>query len=126
MPDGTAFNLRARGIKLTQVFIRFYPNSTTDPTYDDPGDAVASIAHSATGKYLITLNQAWQNLVNAQLSIQLDGDSEDLYPVMGDVDLSAKTIYVLTKTGTSNTDSGAADANQSVSVCLTFQEATVP
>jgi len=113
------------GISLVDVHIRFFPNATTDPTYYDPGGSVESIEHSATGKYLVTLKDSWLRLVGCQITTQLDGDSEDLYGALGDVDLAAKTLYILTKTGSSNTDSGAADDNQSVSVTLTFQESTV-
>jgi hypothetical protein len=115
------------GIKLVDVDFRFFPNSTTDPAGTiDPGNAVAGIVHTSTGKYTVTLRDQWKSLVGFSATMQLDGDSEDLYATLGDVDLSAKTVVILTKTGSSNADSGAADANQSVSVRLTFQDATIP
>lgn len=112
------------GTAIRRVYIRFFPNATTDPVFVDPGGTVESIAY-ASGTYTITLKDAYQALVGFHCCYQAAAANVDMYAQGGDVDLAAKTYVVQMKTGGTNTQPAAADDNQSVSVELVFQESTV-
>jgi hypothetical protein len=112
------------GVAIRRIYIRFFPNATSDPTFVDPGGTVASIVY-ASGTYTITLKDVFVRLIGAHATYQAAAANIDMYAQMGDCDVAAKTYVVQMKTAGTNTQPAAADANQSVSVELVFQESVV-
>jgi hypothetical protein len=115
-----------------KVSLRIYPNGAGVPTFDSDG-GVASVVLSATGKYLVTLNDSYFKVVEAIAQYQCAGDAVDLYAQLGDFAnvqhgpsfIGTKgqpvTFVVKTKTGGANTDSAAA-AQTCIFVAVTFED----
>ena len=106
--------------------IRFFPDTANAPTttaQDIKG--VASIARSAQGVFLITMKSAHKRLLTAQATVQLS-TAADLVAQFGDVSnlgtSTATTVVVRLNAGATPTDM-AANANNSVSVTLIFDDA---
>lgn len=124
MPRSIRKPIRASGGGLVLMPIRFYPDTANDPTtIEDPGNIVSAIAHTATGKYTITLNETPFDVVNVLCSMTVVGDSTDA-TAQGGVE-SGATVVVKTKAGATNTDF-AADANTHVDVLLVVKELDIP
>ncbi len=127
MANRTRRKIQTLGISLVQVHFTFFPNGASDPVaadIRDPGYTVASITY-ASGIYTVTLRDTWARLVGKQVSYQNQATNVDMYAQFGEIDLTAKTVKIQMKTGATNTQPAAANANHSVSVTLTFQESTV-
>src|SRR5688500_20370063 len=109
---------REFGRDLKKVHVRIYPQNTSDPVVEHDG-GVTSVARSAAGKFLVTLNDTYVQLKHANVSYRDERDNADLYAQLGAVSNEATTtgaaltIVVKLKTGTVNTDvaagSGAKD-----------------
>lgn len=126
MPKSIRKPLRASGGNLVVLPVRFYPDTANNPsTIVDPGNIVASIVHSADGKYTITFNETFAEIVNVVCSMSVVGDSTDATAQGGVEDEAAGTVVVKTKAGATNTDF-AADANTHVNLLLTIREVAVP
>lgn len=97
--------------------IRFYPDTAEDPAYDDDGGVVASIVHTATGKYTLTLRDFPHRILAVVPSITVVGDATDA-TAQGGVEVpTSGTVVVKTKAGGTNTDF-AANANTHVDVLI--------
>lgn len=111
----------AKGFALDpkKVTLRIFPNDTGAPTYDAEG-GVASVARSAAGKFLVTLNDGYYKVIGARLAMQSAADNLDMYAQLGEFNNvyhngaqrgtagSATTFVVKLKTGATNTDVAAA------------------
>lgn len=132
-----ASNIMNRGaqsflLEGKSVLLRIYPNGAGVPTFDHDG-GVASVVLSATGKYLVTLNDSYFKVVKAMAQYQCAGDAVDLYAQLGDFAnvqhgpsfIGTKgqpvTFVVKTKTGATNTDSAAA-AQTCIFVEVVFED----
>lgn len=106
--------------------IRFFPAGAGAPTYSaQDTKGVASIARSAAGVWLITLKSPYKRLLSAQATIQMSA-ATDLVPQIGAVSnlatTSAVTVVVRANAVATPTDI-AADANNSISLTLIFDDA---
>lgn len=121
--------------KVYQLNLTFYPQGTSNTAYTVAagtlvgGKGVASVARNATaGEWLITLQDTYARLLSKYGSIQM-ASATDLtlqFATIANVGTaSAPTILVRALAGATPTDI-AADANNSVSVTLTFSDATDP
>jgi hypothetical protein len=112
--------------KPKRLDIRFFPVAAADPTYSDQDTkGVASIALSATGTWLITLEDTYKRLLSAQATIQMAA-ATDLVPQFGAVSNLATTTpvtVVLRANAVATPTDIAADANNSISVTLIFDDA---
>lgn len=111
---------KGHAIDPKRANLRIYPNNTGAPTWDAEG-GVASVSRSAAGKFLVTLNESYYKVINAQATVQVGGsDTVDLYPQIGNFNNvyhngalvgtagQPTTFEVKLKTGTANTDIAAA------------------
>jgi hypothetical protein len=120
---------KALGIDLKEVNVRFYPNGTGVPTWETEG-GIASVAWTATGKFLITLTDSFLKVRDAQVSYRDERDNVDLYAQLGPVSnegtTSPVTIVVKLKTGTANTDTaaGAGARDRAVYCNFVFEDST--
>ena len=73
----------------------------------------------------ITLKDVYQNLVGFQCTMMAAADDLDMYAQAGDYDLAAKTFIVRFKTGATDTQPPAANANNQLSVTLTFADSRI-
>lgn len=101
------------------VTLRIYPNGASAPTFDSDG-GVASVVLSATGKFLVTLNDSYWKVAKATAQYQDSGDAVDLYAQIGDFANvqhgpsfigtrgQPVTFVVKLKTGATNTNAAAA------------------
>jgi hypothetical protein len=108
---------KGHAIDPKAITLRIFPNGAGAPTFDAEG-GVASVALSATGKFLVTLNESYYKPIDAQATVQSgNSDTVDLYAQIGafnNVGLHngaaigtpglATTFFVLLKTGTANTN----------------------
>lgn len=119
--------------KVYQINLTFYPQGTSNTAYTVAagtlvgGKGVASVLrNSSAGEYLITLQDTYARLLSKYGSIQM-ASATDLnlqFATIANVGTaSAPTILVRALAGATPTDI-AADANNSVSVTLTFSDAT--
>lgn len=115
------------GKKLKIVTCIFFPDSTSTPVFVAPGGGVASVAHTSTGLFTITLADPYHKLVGFFHSMQNVGSSTDMYTQGGAVanvgTATPVTAVVKCMTASTPTDS-TADANTSVSVMLVFEDST--
>lgn len=114
------------------VTLRIYPNGAGVPTFDHEG-GVASVVLSATGKFLVTLNDSYFKLVKATAQYQDAGDAVDLYAQIGEFAniqhgpsfIGTKgqpvTFVVKLKTGATNTNAAAA-AQTCILVDVLFED----
>lgn len=112
--------------RKAKVFnIRFFPAGTSDPTttaVDIKG--VTSIARSAQGTWLITMRGHFKRLISAQATIQVT-TATDLIPQFGDVTnlgTTTPTTLVLRANAVATATDIAANANNSISVQLVFDD----
>jgi ferric-dicitrate binding protein FerR (iron transport regulator) len=106
------------------IAFRFFPNTSTDPVFEDPGGSVASVAHAATGKFLVTLTDSYLELVGSSFQVHVTADDTDLYAQGGDEAVNAAgggTVEVNLKTGATNTNL-AANANNFVTCMLMLRD----
>ena len=113
------------GINIKDVHILIPTNGASNPaSFVDPGNTVESVTY-ASGQYTITLKDVYQNLVGFQCTMMAAADDLDMYAQAGDYDLAAKTFIVRFKTGAIDTQPPAANANNQLSVTLTFADSRV-
>lgn len=119
--------------KVYQINLTFYPQGTSNTAYTVTagtlvdGKGVASVArNSSAGEYLITLQDTYARLLSKYGSIQM-ASATDLnlqFATIANVGTGTPpTIIVRALAGATPTDI-AANANNSVSVTLTFSDAT--
>lgn len=122
--------MRTLGVREYCVRCKVFPNAASTPSFTSQG-GVASVALSATGKFTVTLSDPYYSLVSFQTTYTDTSDSVDLYAQGGDVSnlasatQAAVTAVVKLKTGSSNTNAGATDANRYISVDLVFEDSSV-
>ena len=117
--------IRCYGRQYVVVFAVFYPQATSAPTLAaNQSRGVASVARSAAGRFLLTLDDPHHHLVAAIATTQL-ATAADMQAQIGTISnlgsSSATTVVVRTIAGATETDI-AANANNSVSVLLVFGE----
>lgn len=119
--------------KVYQIHLTFFPQGTSNTAYTVAagtlvgGKGVASVLrNSSAGEWLITLQDTYARLLSKTGSIQM-ASATDLtlqFATIANVgSASAPTILVRALAGATPTDI-AANANNSVSVVLTFSDAT--
>jgi hypothetical protein len=106
--------------------IRFFPDTANAPTYSAQDvKGVSSIARSAQGTFLITLQDTYKRLRSAHATVQ-HTTAVDLVAQIGDVANLATTnpvtVVVRLNAAATATDM-AANANNSVMVTLNFDDA---
>ncbi len=116
------------GVARKKLSFRFLTNGASDPaTIYDAGDVVATIALSATGRYLITLRDAYKRLLSAQATIQASSATA-LFAQFGDFSNEGTTTAftcILRMVNGSGTETNlAANGNNSVSVTLEFEDSS--
>lgn len=106
--------------------IRFFPAGTGAPTYSaQDTKGVASIARSAQGVFLVTLQDTYKRLLSAQATIQMT-TATDLVPQIGDVSnlASASPVTVVVRANAVATPTDiASNANNSITMTLIFDDA---
>lgn len=119
---------RTMGVQERLVSCKIFPNAGSAPSFTSQG-GVASVALSAAGKFTITCNDPFYSLASFQATYVDTSDSVDLYAQGGDVSnlgtANAVTAVVKLKTGATNTNAGATDANRYISVDLCFEDSSV-
>ncbi len=105
--------------------LRFFPQGASSPTYSaQDTKGAASINLSATGTWLITLQDSYKRLLSAQATIQVSA-ATDLVPQFGDVTglgtSSPVTLILRANAGATPTNI-AANANNSITVTLIFDD----
>lgn len=112
--------------KPKRLDIRFFPAGAADPTYSaQDTKGVASITRSVAGTWLITLQDTYKRLLSAQATIQMNA-ATDLVPQFGAVSNLATTsavTLVLRANAVATATDIAANANNSISVSLIFDDA---
>jgi hypothetical protein len=112
-------------LKPRTLHIRFFPDTASPPTYSaQDTKGVASIVLSTTGVWLITLKDTYKRLLSAHATIQMT-TATDLVPQIGDVaNLGTATpVTVVVRANAVATPTNiAANANNSISVTLTFDD----
>lgn len=120
---------KAFGIDLKEVNVRFFPIGAGVPNFESEG-GVVSVTRVSAGKYLITLNDSYLKLRDAQLTYRDEQDNVDIYPQLGVVSnegtVNPITIVVKLKTATVNTDvsAGAGAKDRGVYCTFTFEDST--
>jgi hypothetical protein len=121
--------IRTMGRQERLVRVKVFPNSGSAPSWTSQG-GVDDVALSAAGKFTITGLHHFARLVGFQATYVDTADNVDLYAQGGDVSnlgtTSAWTAVVKLKTGATNTNAGAANANRYISVDLAFEETQEP
>lgn len=112
--------------KPRQLLIRFFPDTANPPTFPAAAaKGVATIARSAQGVFLITLQNSYKTLLFADAKVQLS-TAADLVAQIGDVSnlgtITPVTVVVRLNAVATPTDM-AANANNSVLVNLIFDDA---
>ncbi len=117
--------LRGHGKNLKLVFGTFYPQNTSAPTVNaNQTRGVASISRTAAGTFLITLKHPYLRLV-AKLATVQHTTAVDLVPQFGDianVGTSSAVTAVLRLNAVATATDMAANANNSVSFVLVFDD----
>ncbi len=112
--------------KPRMLNIRFFPAGASDPTYTAQDvKGVASITRSGTGTWLITLQDPYKRLLSAQATIQMSA-ATDLVPQFGAVanlGTSSNVTVTLRANAVATATDIAANANNSISVQLVFDDA---
>lgn len=125
-------NAKCYGIDLKKVNVRIFPNNTGVPTWTSEG-GVTSVERSSAGKFLITLDQGYYRVRNAQATFQTEEDNRDMFAQIGLVNNvnhngvqvgtagQPTTVEVRLKTATANTDV-VAGAQRCIFVDLEFED----
>lgn len=120
--------IRGNGFSRHDVAIRFFPDSTTDPsTIYDPNGDVASIVFTSTGLWTVTLGYPVSRVMAATATLQLAtvGVARDVKIGATSTTENAGTPLVFTVSVT-NSNSGAAvdvaaNADNSISLDLALE-----
>jgi hypothetical protein len=112
--------------KVYQVSGTFFPAGTSDPTFTATAcRGVATIARSAQGTWLVTLQDTYKRLLSKGGSIQMT-TATDLVFQFGDISnvgtVTPVTVVIRANAVATATDI-AANANNSVSFTLLFSDA---
>jgi hypothetical protein len=106
----------------------FYPDTANPPTYTAANcKGVASITRSAQGTFLITLSDTYGRLISKQATIQMSS-ATDLVPQFGDISnvgTSTPPTIVIRANAVATATDIAANANNSISVTLVFDDSDV-
>ena len=113
--------------QMKTVSLRFFPQGTGAPVVNNKESAgVASVTRTGVGTFLVTLDTNYRNLVGFNASVQ-SSSAADLRAQVGDVSnlgtSSATTVVVRLLAGATPTDQ-AANANNSVSLQLSFDDSS--
>jgi hypothetical protein len=104
-----------------RTYIKFFPNAATAVAGTiDKGNVVSSIDYGS-GIYTITFKDSFKSILFASAQFQGAATNTDMYCQLGDIDASAGTLAIQMKTGGTNTQPPAADANLSVFVEVVFE-----
>ena len=113
------------GAKPKSIDLLIFPDSTNAPTFKSTG-GVKSVARSAAGKFLVTLQDPYRKLRGVHATYNTAADNVDLYAQGGVVSnegtTSPVTVVVKLKTGATNTDAAAADPDNFISVMIDFED----
>ena len=127
---------RTFGLNEKQLSFRIVAGPAAAPSWATPvavggggsgvARGVASVARSAAGKFLITLEDAYAKLCSAHYSVSSSDDAAILGAVGGviaNVGTSLPvTVVVKTRAGAGNADPVTVDADTWVSVDLVFED----
>lgn len=118
--NGLEFEIASKTVRC-----RIFPDSTNAPTFTSAG-GVASVARSAAGKFLITLQDPYRKCREFHCSYSTAADNVDLYAQPGAVSnlgtSTDVTAVVKLKAGANNTDAAAAAADNFIDVTLVFDD----
>lgn len=110
------------------VRLKIFPDGSSTPSFTSQG-GVASVALTATGKFTITLSDAYHSLVAFNATYSTSADNVDLYAQAGAVSnlgtSTPATAVVKLKTGATNTDAAAAADDNYISVELVFEDSSI-
>jgi hypothetical protein len=113
------------GIKEKTVRVRIFPDAASAPTFSSQG-GIASVVLQATGLFRITFQDAYFSCVEKQATYSAAANNVDLYPqFQGMANLGTATpttCDVALKTGATNTNAAAANANNHIDVTFTFED----
>lgn len=113
------------GVDEKAIRLKIYPDSSSTPSFTSQG-GVASVALSATGKFLVTFSDAYRSNVSAQCCYSTSADNVDLYAQLGAfanlATTTAATVIVKLKTATSNTNAAAAATDNYISCDFVFED----
>ena len=105
----------------------FATNGASDPVATTiTGRGVASVVHTSTGVFTITLQDVYPYLLSATASLQLASADDKVAANIGAVDLNAKTIQVrIYDASTAVLADVAAATGNRVNVCLVLKNSGV-
>lgn len=117
--------LFGNGKQRRSIAIRFFPDTANDPSVVyDPNDDVASVVHTSTGLFTVTLNYPVKRVLMADAQIQLATVGTDRKAVIGPIanegTASALTVQVAVLAVAAVTDI-AANANNSIMLQLELE-----
>lgn len=108
------------------INLRFFPAGAGVPTYSaQDTKGVASIVRNNAGEYLITLTDAYNRLISAQATIQM-ASATDLVPqfaTISNLGTATPTTLLLRANAVATPTDIAANANNSISATLIFDDA---
>jgi hypothetical protein len=125
--------VRAGGIRRKLVDFTFYPDGsqTTDLTVEagtlrSPGSLVEKVVPDGSGGFVCWLRDPVYRVASKQVSLQLNASNVDLYPQFGALEnegtVEVLKVTVRLMTAATKTAPPAANANNSVSVCLFVED----
>jgi hypothetical protein len=119
--------LRTIGGKVRVVAARARLNGSSDGVLEEnPGNLVASVVHSATGLYTVTLAEAYQKALYLGAHYGAAGDGSDLYAQCDDDEggsgATPRTVVVRLKTGASNTDPPGTPNGGALNLLFIFED----
>jgi len=117
--------IKTAGRQERLVAAKIFPNAGSAPSFVSQG-GVADVALTAAGKFTVTGIHHFARLASFQATYVDPADNVDLYAQGGAVaNLGTRTPWtavVKLKTGATNTDAGATDADRYISLDLRFED----
>lgn len=119
------------GTNVKVIYARIFPAGTGTHTVTSQGNVVTGVDDVGVGKIRLKLADRYNKLLGFQAFYSDESDSVDLYAQGGAVTLNDTTnnsgntsAIIKLKTGSSNTDNAAANADDCIYVTLTFEDST--
>lgn len=118
-------NMKTAGTNYLEIKGSFLPDTANTPT-GLVGKGIASVAHTATGVFTVTLSDKYSGWVSGHTSLQM-ASATNIASQFGAIDVvTAKTIVIRTYTpGTNTAVDIAADAANRVCFSITVKQSTL-
>lgn len=104
--------MQVYGFGIVMIVGSFALNGSSSPVAANNKGKGFSVVRTSQGLFTITLASSALSVLSAWSTLQCAGAAVDLYPQFGAIDVvTALTAVIQMKTGATNTDPPAADAN---------------